>query len=90
MRPVEDSTVIGTASRGNSKTQTSPSPPGPGRKRSASSDGTRRSAEVRLTLAGTLPPCICVKVCLRPAALAGNPRPATKTEHPRPVVLVGG
>src|SRR5262249_16597689 len=58
-RPVGDSTVIGDASRGNSKAQTSPSPPHSDRNRITSNGGTRRNAEVRLILAGRFPPSIC-------------------------------
>src|SRR5215831_396174 len=57
-RPAGDSTVIGEPSRGNSKAHTSPSPPDSDRNRIDSSAGTRRSADVRLILAGRLPPFI--------------------------------
>src|SRR6516162_3151917 len=69
MRPVGDSTVIGGASRGNSKAQISPSPPDADRSRIVLSGGTRRSAEARLTLAGRLPVYIRVKFGLRPMAV---------------------
>jgi hypothetical protein len=45
--------VITKASCGNSKAHTSPSLPHSERNRIASSGGTRRNAEVRLTLAGS-------------------------------------
>src|SRR5712671_2692462 len=70
IRPVGDSTVIGKTSRANSKAQTSPSLPHSDRNRIASSGGTRRNTEVRLTLAGRLSPFIRVKVCARSVVVA--------------------
>src|SRR5258708_31900152 len=71
IRPVGASTVIGDASPGNSKAQISPSPPHSDRNRIASSGGTRRSTEARLTLAGRLP--LVIRACVRPVAMAGRP-----------------
>ena len=60
MRPLGDSTVIGTESDGNSKAHTSPSLPSSDRRRICSTSGTRRKAEVRLTSARSLPPVMVV------------------------------
>src|SRR5437870_578690 len=74
IRPVGDSTVIGKPSWANSKAQTSPSPPHCDRNRIASSAGTRRKAEERLTVAGRLPPFIRVDAHARGLAM-GNASP---------------
>jgi hypothetical protein len=60
MRPLGDSTVIGTESDGNSNAHTSPSLPRSDRKRICSMSGTRRNAEVRLMSAESLPPVMFV------------------------------
>src|SRR6266478_2610381 len=88
-RPPIASTVIGTALRGSSKAETSPSLPHCDRNRTVSRHGTRRSAEVRLISAGRLPPFICVKVCVRPVALAGRPALAGRLALERRLVWAG-
>src|SRR6516225_9638409 len=85
-RPAGDSTEIGGAASGNSKAQTSPSPPYSDRNRTTSSGGTRRSTEVRLTLAGRLPPFIYVDVFLQPVAMAER---LMLAEYPGSVAMAG-